>query len=100
MPSQPLSAEQAEWERRCPRALTADPLWSLDVYRSALFLLHLAVKDARPFTTHRSYQGIAAQLMEAVGSIGSHIAEGYSRATRVGRLRFLGYALGPVRESV
>jgi len=73
------SAEQRAWEKDCSRAITSDVIWKLDVYRAALFFLH---------------------LRRAAGSVSANLAEGYSRSTRADRLRFLGFALGSARECV
>jgi four helix bundle protein len=43
--------------------------------------------------------GLSDQLYRALGSIGSNIAEGYSRGTGRDRARFYEYALGWGRES-
>ena len=90
--------EQLEWEKTCPRALTSDVLWKLDVCRAAFFLLHLSRADIDTLATARHHEGLDGQLARAAGSISANIGEGYSRATRAERLRFLGYALGSCRE--
>ena len=43
--------------------------------------------------------GLSDQLYRALGSVGSNIAEGYSRGTGRDRARFYEYALGSGRES-
>ena len=53
-----------------------------------------ALRGARPD------EKVAPQLMSAAASISASLGEGYSRATRADRLRFLGYALGSTRECV
>ena len=100
MPNNKDSAAQLAWERGCSIEITSDILWKLDVYRAALFLLHLAKSDVRSATrgVHRS--DVAAQLISAAGSIAANIGEGYSRSTRADRLRFFGYALGSTRECI
>jgi four helix bundle protein len=92
--------DQAQWERGCPDAITSDPIWKLRAYREAFFLLDLARADIRIGVKRGLDRRIAAQLLESVASISANISEGYSRATRADRLRFLGYALGSLRESV
>ena len=94
------SSEQLEWERSCHRAITSDALWKLDAYRAAMFLLHLSNQDCRVRRRVYCYQRLTAQLIDASGSVSANLAEGYSRATRVDRVRFLGYSLGSVRECV
>jgi four helix bundle protein len=94
------SADQGAWERGCPRSITLDPIWKLDAYRSALFLLHLVWSDTRPNSAPDRYAHVQTQLLDAAGSISAHIGEGYSRATRPDRLKFFGYGLGSTRESV
>ncbi len=42
---------------------------------------------------------LADQLYRSLGSIGTNIAEGYSRSTGRDRARFYEYALGSARES-
>ena len=88
------------WERACPEAITSDVLWKLDAYRAALFLQHLSLADCRAIRAAGCAPTIEDQLRSATGSVGAHIGEGYSRSTRSDRLRFLGYALGSVRECV
>jgi four helix bundle protein len=92
--------QQRAWEQTCSEAITSDVLWKLDAYRAALFLVHLARTDCRSRRASATDDHTASQLMRAAGSIGANLAEGYSRATRVDRLRFLGYALSSVGECV
>jgi four helix bundle protein len=92
------SAEQQEWERGCPRTVTSDVIWKLDAYRSAFFLLEVARVDVHASLTQVAESAVAGQLIRAAGSVSANIGEGYSRSTRADRLRFLGYALGSVRE--
>jgi four helix bundle protein len=92
------SADQRAWERTCSPAITSDVIWKLDAYRAALFLLHVSRGDCRALRAARPDDRTAPQLKDAAASISAHVGEGYSRATRADRLRFLGYALGSVRE--
>jgi four helix bundle protein len=92
--------EQREWERTCPEAITSDVLWKLDAYRAALFLQHSSRSDCRAIRAARRAEFVEEQLRSAAGSVGAHIGEGYSHSTRADRLKFLGYALGSVRECV
>lgn len=100
MPDDLVSLHQPEWERGCPESITSDPIWNLLAYRSSLFLLALARADLRVAVKRGLHREIAAQLLEAVASISANLSEGYSRGTRGDRLRFYGYALGSLRESV
>ena len=100
MPLLIASAEQARWERSCPRILAADAIWKLDVYRSSLFLVHVVREDLRAVAAASPEAGIAAQLLRSAGSVSANVAEGYSRASRVDRLRFFAYALGFARACV
>ena len=94
------SSAQREWELRCPETITADPIWGLLAYRTALFLLDCARRDLRAGIKRGLYREIAAQLLASVASISANIGEGYSRATRADRLRIFGYGLGSLREAV
>jgi four helix bundle protein len=96
----PISDEQRVWESSCSRAITSDVIWKLDVYRAALFLLHVSRGDCKTLRAARPDEKVASQLTDAAASISAHLGEGYSRATRADRLRFLGYALGSTRECV
>ena len=95
-----ISDEQRAWELTCSPAITSDVLWKLDAYRAALFLLHVSRGDCQALRAARPDETVAPQLLSAAASISAHLAEGYSRATRADRLRFLGYALGSTRECV
>jgi len=100
MPRERAADEQLAWELTCSRAVTSDVIWKLDAYRSALFLLHVTRADARALAAARPQEGVAAQMIDAAGSVSGNIGEGYSRSTRADRIRFLGYSLGSVRECV
>ena len=91
---------QLEWEKTCHRAITSDAIWKLDAYRASMFLLHLSNQDCSVLRRSRCYDDLTAQLIDASGSVSANLAEGYSRATRVDRVRFLGYSLGSVRECI
>ena len=92
------SDEQRAWESTCSPAITSDVIWKLDAYRAALFLLHVARGDCQALRAARPDDRIASQLLTAAASVSANLSEGYSRATRADRLRFLGYALGSARE--
>ena len=88
-----------EWLVTLPAAITRDPLWKVEVYRLALFAADLGWHDVTKLMGDRRTLGLSDQLYRALGSIGSNIAEGYSRGTGRDRARFYEYALGSGRES-
>ncbi len=88
-----------EWERAVPRDIRTDPLWSLRVYRVALYAADLATHDGRRLAASPVTERVAGQLVAAAGSIGVHIAEGYSRLSKRDRVKFYEYALGSAREA-
>ena len=98
MSHETVVADQAAWERTCPDAITSDAIWSLDAYRASLYLLDLSRGDMRLAGKLHLDFGLRGQLLQAAGSVGANLAEGYSRSTRADRLRFYCYALGSVRE--
>ena len=100
MPLILASAEQIHWERSCPRILASDAIWKLDVYRTSLFLVHVVREDLRALGAGPPANSVAEQLRRSAGSVSANIAEGYSRAARVDRLRFFACALGSARECV
>jgi four helix bundle protein len=95
-----VPVDQLEWERGVPGAITSDPIWKLHAYRTAFFLLDLARADVRIGVKRGLDRDIAAQLLESATSVSANLSEGYSRGTRADRLRFLGYALGSLREAI
>jgi four helix bundle protein len=96
----PVPLDQLEWERTCPDAITSDTIWTLHVYRGALYALDLARADLREAARRGLSREVAAQLLDSAGSISANLAEGYSRSTRGDRLRFYGYSLGSLRECI
>ncbi|HSO74538.1 MAG TPA: four helix bundle protein [Blastocatellia bacterium] len=88
-----------EWENTVPEAITTDPLWRVEAYRLALFAADLGWHDVTKLMGDRRTLSLADQMYRALGSIGSNIAEGYSRGTGRDRARFYEYALGSARES-
>ncbi len=90
---------QDVWERGVPDSVRRDLLWKLHVYRAALYLLHLALDDAKVLRKRRR-DAIADQLVRAAGSVSANIAEGYSRGGPADRVRLLDYALGSARECI
>ncbi len=87
------------WLTTVPNAITDDPLWSMKVYRLALFLSDITWQDVIKLSQDRRMVGLSDQLYRAVGSIGANVAEGYGRGTGKDRARFYEYALGSARES-
>jgi four helix bundle protein len=87
------------WMKSVPREITDDPVWSVKVYRIALFLADVCWRDVTRLMGDGRTTGLASQLYEAVGSIGANITEGYSRGSGKDRARFYEYALGSARES-
>ena len=94
------SEEQLAWERSRSRAITSDTIWKLDVYRAALFLTHCARADIRSIPGLRSEDELADQLLTAAASVSAHIGESYGRWGSADQLKFLGYALGSLRECI
>jgi four helix bundle protein len=93
-------AEQGEWERACPDAITSDMIWKLDAYRASLFLADLARRDMKLAAQRALDLRLTGQLLHSAGSVSANLAEGYSRSTRADRLLFMSYALGSDRECV
>lgn len=89
----------AEWLKGVPVQIREDPLWNQEAYRLALFAADLAWHDATKLFQDGRTLKLAAQLLDAVGSIGANISEGYSRGYQKDRARFYEYALGSARES-
>ena len=92
------TTEQLAWEPTVAHAVTSDIIWKLDVYRAALFLLHVSVRDCGEIRAAHPRDAVADQLTRAAGSISANLAEGYGRTTRADRVRFFNYALGSTRE--
>lgn len=89
----------AEWVKTVPHELQEDALWQQEAYRLALFSAELAWHDVTKLFRDGRTIKLAAQLFDAVGSIGANIAEGYSRGFPKDRARLYEYALGSGRES-
>lgn len=88
-----------EWVKSVPAEITGDVLWTVKVYRYALFLSDLNWYDVTRLMQDKRTLDLSDQLYRAVGSIGANIAEGYSRSTGKDRARFYEYSLGSARES-
>jgi four helix bundle protein len=89
-----------QWETQQHNGITGDPLWRLNCYREALFLLEKTAEDVRELGLPMSQAATGEQLLTAVGSIAANIAEGYGRPTTAERVRFFSYALGSAREAI
>ena len=88
----------AEWEKGLPRDVTGDTLWKIEAYRLGLFAGYLAWEDVSKLVRDRRTLESTGQLYDAVGSVGAHVAEGYSRSSGKDRVRFYEYSLGSARE--
>jgi len=86
-----------DWEEGVPENITADPLWTVEAYRLALFASDLCWVDTRKLRQERLYR-LTDQLYGAVGAVSADIAEGYSRSGGRDRAHFYEYALGSARE--
>ena len=75
-----------------------DTLWEIEAYRLGLLASYLAWEDVSKLVRDRRTLELAGQLYDAVGSVGAHIAEGYSRSSGKDRVRFYEYSLGSARE--
>ena len=74
MTPNPIPLDQLEWERSCPEAITTDPIWKLDAYRSSFYLLDLARADLRHAAKRGLSPEIATQLLRSAG-----VGQGKSR---------------------
>ena len=88
-----------DWERGVPVDIRTDAIWSLRVYRVALYVAELASHDARRLVSNPVTEGIAGRLVEATASIGAQIAAGYCRMSKRDRVPFYELALGAAREA-
>ncbi|HUO52657.1 MAG TPA: four helix bundle protein, partial [Gemmatimonadaceae bacterium] len=88
-----------EWERGVPAHVRNDPIWSLRVYRTALYAGELGRRDGQWLRSRPEYAALSDQLVRAAESISANLAEGYSRLGRKDRARFFEYALGSAREA-
>jgi four helix bundle protein len=88
-----------QWVKTVPQEIQEDALWKQEIYRLALFAADLACHDVTKLFRDGRTIKLAAQLFDAVGSIGADISEGYSRGHQKDRARFYEYALGSARES-
>src|ERR1043165_8172531 len=88
-----------EWVETVPREIRDDAVWSVEVYRLALFAGDLAWHDATKLLGDKGTISMADQLHRAAGAISAEICEGYSRRSGKDQARFYEYALGSARES-
>jgi four helix bundle protein len=88
-----------EWERTVHPGVRGDALWKRQDYRLASYLADTAWADVEQLGRHPAMRDVSPQLYEALGSIPSHISEGYSRGTSADRVKYLEYALGSSREA-
>src|SRR3569833_197602 len=88
-----------EWVRGVPESIRGDSVWKIEAYRLALFLGDLAWHDTTHLARSTWTIRLAGQLLDAAGSVGANIAEGFSRGTGKDRARFYEYALGSAREA-
>jgi len=88
-----------EWEQSVPQTITGDALWTVQVYRLALFAADLGWNDVTKLMRDRRTLSLSDQLYKALGSISANIAEGYSRGSSKDRAHFYEYSLGSARES-
>ena len=87
------------WEASVPAAIREDVLWSVEVYRLALFIASIGWNDVAALKKDFSTRDLSNQLYRSLGSISANIAEGYSRGTNKERAHFYEYALGSAREA-
>lgn len=88
-----------DWLKTVPPEIQEDPLWNQEAYRLALFAADLGWYDTTKLYRDGRTKKLAAQLYNAVGSVGANISEGYSRGYQKDRARFYEYSLGSARES-
>ena len=89
----------SEWLEQIPDGIRGDLLWSMEVYRTALFAADISWHDLVPLQKVQGTRGLTDQLYRAVCSVSANIAEGYSKSGAKDRARFYEYALGSARES-
>jgi four helix bundle protein len=89
-----------EWEAKQPDAITKDPLWTLNCYREALFLVDLVREDIGGTRKQDLLAAAKGQFITSTGSIAANSAEGYGRMTIGDRTKYLGYSLGSTREAM
>jgi four helix bundle protein len=100
MTNESIDSALREWEGKQADPITKDPLWTLNCYREALFLIDLVRRDVGDVGKQDPLSAAKAQLLTSVGSIAANIAEAYGRMTTADRTRFLSYSLGSTREAI
>jgi four helix bundle protein len=98
-PFHPSPMDYEDWQRGVSGHIRNDPLWSLRVYRMALFAGERGRIDAESLEARGSYRTLAEQLRRATESISANITEGFSRLRPRERAHFFEYALGSAREA-
>jgi four helix bundle protein len=93
------SMDYEQWQSTVSGHIKSDPLWTLRVYRMALFAGDRGAGDADGIGNHPGRVRLADQLRRAAESISANIAEGFSRHSARDRALFLEYALGSARET-
>lgn len=88
-----------EWQAEVPNMIKNDPLWTVSVYRIALFIGELGWFDVTKIKDDPRLYKVSNQLYGSLGSISANISEGYSRGSNKERAHFYEYALGSARES-
>jgi four helix bundle protein len=88
-----------DWVETVSPLIKQDALWKLEAYRLSLFLVDLAWHDVTKLVKDRRTMKLAGQLYDSVDSIGSNLAEGFSRGTGRERARFYEYSCGSAREA-
>jgi four helix bundle protein len=101
MANSPISSDTSldAWVARQPSSVTGDPIWRLQCFREALFMVDLVRDDVARFERAGADRDARGQLLRAVGSIAANMAEGYGRPSAADRVRFFSYAFGSARES-
>lgn len=87
-----------KWIEEVPTDIKEDAVWSLKVYRIALFMADLNWIDIKPIIEGKLFS-LSDQLYSSVGSISANITEGYSRNSKKEQARFYEIALGSTREA-
>jgi len=87
------------WLPKVSTSITRDPLWNMQVYRQALFVVDIGWKDVTRLLQDKRTISLSDQLYRALGSIGANVSEGYSYGTKPNRARMYEYSLGSARES-
>jgi four helix bundle protein len=88
-----------EWaEREVPEVMRNDPIWRLPAYRYSLYLGDLIQTDIYRMRGDIRTRSCVDQLISAIASISSNIAEGYSRTTGPDRAKYYEYGHSSARE--